>query len=152
MKKLNLLALAICAMSLSSCVTTRTMTATEKDVANSMISIAFADLDVSEQKLSYTYVPSKDVRKAGERNCLNVAIREALKKKGNDADVLVETQEATITRYGLFSKKIKSITVTGYPAKYKNFRPASEETYNEAILQNTIKVKEDNKVFKFFNK
>ena len=152
MKKLMILTLLLgVLMSMSSCAVKR-MTSSEKDIEKAMISIAFADLDVDNYKISYTYVPSKDVRRGGLSNCINVAIREALKKKGDDADILVETQEATVIRYGIFKNKIKSVTVTGYPARYKNFRSASEDTYNEVMKQSVIKVPENCQVFSFFKK
>ena len=45
-----------------------------------------------------------------------------------NADVLVESQQEIYVRQGLLGKKIKSVTVTGYPATYKNFKSVDEET------------------------
>ena len=54
------------------------------------------------------------------QNCINMAIHEALKSHGN-ADVLVQSEATVIKRTGLFSNKIRSVTVTGYPATFTDF-------------------------------
>lgn len=104
-----------------------------------MAAAALADLDVSSEKISYTLVPTRKVRKGGLQNCINTAIKEALKANGN-GDVLIETQQAVVQRAGLFACKIKSVTVTGYPAKYKNFRTADEETVKAALVNGSLKI------------
>ena len=63
---------------------------------------------------------------------------EALKANGG-GDVLIETQEAIVKRSGLFLRKIKSVTVTGYPATYKNFRNVDEQTLKKALVNGTLK-------------
>ena len=64
----------------------------------------FADLDVSTEKISYFYIPSKTVAIGGYDNIINTAVREALAANGN-ADVLValETQ-VNITQQALLSR------------------------------------------------
>lgn len=78
----------------------------------------YADLQVSPNKISYTMIPSKAVKDGGYKNVLATAIREALLANG-DADVIVGL-ESTVKcdRSG----EVESITVSGYPAKYINFR------------------------------
>lgn len=78
----------------------------------------YADLQVSSEKISYTMVPAKSVKDGGYKNILATAIREALLANG-DADVIVGL-ETTVKcdRSG----EVESITVSGYPAKYINFR------------------------------
>ena len=120
---------------LASCSTLH-QTATQKDVSTPIISAVISDLDVSDNKISYTYEPTRQVRKGGVQNCINSAIAEAL--KGSGGDVLVETQKAIVERRGLFVRKISKITVTGYPAKYKNFRNASEESLNKVISRGYV--------------
>ena len=61
----------------------------------------------------------------GLANVKAAAVAEALKQNGG-ADVLVDPQYETRTRRGLFGKKIKYVTVTGYPAKYKKFETATK--------------------------
>ncbi len=77
-------------------------------------------MEVSPKKISYTLNTTPEIRRGGLQNCINSAIHEALKQHGN-ADVLVQTEKAIIERKGLFGKKVKSVTVTGYPARYVSF-------------------------------
>ncbi len=132
MKKILLILLAVAGM--TSCSTVR-KTATQRDVVAPLAAAVISDLDVSNQKISYTYVPPRAVRRGGFANCKNAAIREALAQYG-DADVLVETQEVTVIRN--FMRRIQSITVTGYPAKYKNFRSADDATVQAAIVNGVL--------------
>ena len=97
--------------------------------------MSYADLDIKETKIVHTYRPSEEDRRAGVRNCVNTAIKEALATKGGNADVLIETQEAIVEKTGLFGKKVKSVTVSGYPATYKNFRPAKTDALEEAFVK-----------------
>ncbi len=110
----------IIASSVVSCTTTR-KTATSMNVNDVLKSETCADLVVSDRRISYTLNPRKSVRRGGMDNVKAYAVSEALKANGS-ADVLVEAQFETYVRRGLFGKKIKSVTVTGYPATYKNFR------------------------------
>ena len=82
-----------------------------------------ADLEVMPNKISFFYIPSNAVAKAGISNVVESAIREALLANGN-ADVLVGVEK----QFKLTNKgKVESITVTGYPAYYKNWRVLDEE-------------------------
>lgn len=135
MKK-SILALFVAACFMTSCSTVY-KTATTREITAPLAAAVIGDLEVSNQKITYTLYPSNKVRKVGLRNCINTAISEALEKNGG-GDVLVETQEAIIQRYGFFGKKIKSVTVTGYPAKYKNFRSADEQTVKAGIVSGSL--------------
>ncbi len=135
MKK-QLFLIAIVAAVVSSCTTTR-RTASQGNVTAALAAAVVSDLDVSNTKITYSYAPTSSVRKGGERNCINTAIAEALAQNGG-ADVLIETQEAIVERSGLCSKKIRTVTVTGYPAKYKNFRSADEETVKKGIVSGSL--------------
>lgn len=92
-------------------------TSTSVDVATPVLTETVAELNVSPKKITYTLRPSKAVRRGGEKNVIQTAVSEALKENGN-ADVLVGMQ------YEMKKKgsKIKYVTVTGYPATYKNFQ------------------------------
>lgn len=140
MKKLVFaLFVAACGLGMTSCSTTF-KSATQRDVVAPLAAAVIGDLDVSNQKITYTYYPTKTIRRGGYANCKNAAIREALAQYG-DADVLIETQEATVIRTGgIFKRagKIKAVTVTGYPAKYKNFRSADEETVKAGIVNGVL--------------
>ncbi len=119
MKKILLAAVVL--LGLASCTTT-SRTASTIDVNNQLKSDANVDLDVSQKRASFTIEPSKKIRRGGLRNVKAYAVSEALRYNA-EADVLVEPQFEVKIRTGLFgNKKIKSVTVTGYPAKYKNFR------------------------------
>jgi len=120
MKKV-ILGLAVVAMATTSCVT-RESTATTMDVETSLTSHNTGDLVVADKMVSYTYSPDKSVRRAGLRNVKRTAVAAILKENG--ADVLVAPQYQVVKRRGLFATKIVSVTVSGHPATYKNFRHA----------------------------
>lgn len=121
MKKV-ILGLAALALTTTSCVT-REATSSTLDVETSLNSRNTADLIVSDNVISYTLTPSKSVRRAGLDNIKRTAVAEALKQNGG-GDVLVAPQYQVVKRRGLFGTKIKSVTVSGHPAIYKNFRHA----------------------------
>lgn len=123
MKKL-VFGLAILAMGATSCTTTEN-TATTMNVETSLESNTTMDLVVSDRLVTYTLTPNKAVRAGGPANVRRTAVAEALKTVEGGADVLVAPRYQMVTRRGLFSKKIKSITVSGHPASYKNARPAA---------------------------
>ncbi len=139
-KLLAVMVVAACVM-LSSCSMTK-KTATSRQVNAPIVAAAVADLTITGNKISYTYTPPKGVWKAGVDNCINAAVSEALQNAGQGADVLAEMQYTLVVKgggglLGGNSGKVKSVTVTGYPARYKNFRPASSETLNSALSTGT---------------
>lgn len=109
------------ALLLTSSCTSLHKTATTETVATEIISFNEADLEVSPKKISFFYKPSRAERRGGEKNAIRCAVSEALKANGN-ADVLVAPQYVIKKKRG----NVKEITVTGYPATYKNFRPAAK--------------------------
>lgn len=135
MKKVFLL-MCVAALTITSCSTVK-KTATTRKVTAPIAAAVIGELEVSNQKITYTLEPSRKVRKGGLENCVNTAISEAL-EKNDRSDVLIETQKAIVQRYGLFGRKIKSVTVTGYPAKYKNFKSADEETVKAGIISGSL--------------
>ena len=82
------------------------------------ISPVAADLQISPNKIKYFMLVSESVRLGGLNNVISTAIWEALAANDN-SDVLVDPQ--TQIKYDK-NGEIESITVTGYPAKYVNFR------------------------------
>ncbi len=130
MKKL-IFALVVAAFAMTSCSTVK-KSASERSVGPSIIAAVISDLDISNTKITYTMKPSAKVRKGGVQNCINTAIREALAANG-DGDVLIETQQTVIQKTGLLGTKVRSVTVTGYPAKYHNFRTVDEATIKAGI-------------------
>ena len=119
MKKI--LILSVAAMAMISCSTVRN-SASLAEVDNKILAGAVADLEVSPRRLTYTYKTKARVRRAGTKNCIKTAVREALDANGG-ADILIQEEVTTITRFALFARnfqRLKSVTVSGYPAKYKN--------------------------------
>ena len=87
----------------------------------------FADLQVAPNKISYFFLPSQTVKNGGFDNIVNTAVREALIANGN-ADVLVGIeQQVKYDTYGV----VESITISGYPAKYVNFRSPGDDFLRE---------------------
>ncbi|MDE7159246.1 MAG: hypothetical protein K2O24_00155 [Muribaculaceae bacterium] len=117
MKKILLCGVIALAVGITSCNSLR-HTATTVDVNTELFSRSTADLKVSSNKISYTLKPTKAMRKAGEKAVIETAVAEALKANGN-ADVLVGMQYEIKKR----GKKVKYVTVTGYPASYVNITP-----------------------------
>lgn len=103
-------------MGFTSC-TSVLKTATVETIDTSITSFSSADLEVSTKKITYFYKPTKAETREGSGNAISSAVAEALKANGN-ADVLVAPQYVIKKRKG----KVKEVTVSGYPAFYKNFR------------------------------
>ena len=127
------------ALAAVSCTTT-TKTAREESVPYAMYNATVADLDVASQRITYTLDPSADICRGGLGNCKEAAIKEALEKNGN-ADLLVEPQFVISMKRGLFRKKVKSVTVSGRPAKYKNFRSLSDDVWTNKVFRDKNKQK-----------
>lgn len=116
----------------ASCTTT-TKTARTENIPYSMYNANAADLQVAE-RITYSYTPTKQVRRAGLPNCKKAAISEALAQNGN-ADLLVEPQFVVSVRRGLFSTKVKEVTVTGRPAKYVNIRSLGDKVWTDPVFR-----------------
>ncbi|MGM9768106.1 MAG: hypothetical protein ACI3Z0_06555 [Candidatus Cryptobacteroides sp.] len=124
MKK-YLLILAVALIS-ASCSTVLTTTATYDDAdATFRPTISVADVEVSGAKISYTYIPTKQIRKGGTANIINEAVRQALRSAGN-YDVLVAKETSITVKKKFFGSKISSVTVTGFPGNYVNWRSTEE--------------------------
>lgn len=108
------------ALALTSC-TTHEATSTTMKIPTSLTSDNVADLDVSDQLVTYTYTPDKAARRLGVRNVKRIAVSKALESAGG-GDILVSPQYEVVKRNGLFFSKVKSVTVKGHPATYKRSR------------------------------
>ncbi len=133
MKKLFFACVAVLAF--TSCSTSVSYTATTGKSAASLLSATVADLEVSPERVSATITPSKAIQRGGEENVKQAVEQEAL-KNGN-YDLLVDP-EFTITRSG-FKKKITSITVSGRPARFKNFRSLNDSVWCNPVFRLTYK-------------
>lgn len=138
MKK-QLFMAAVAALCLASCTTSYKTSRTE-NIPVSVYNATVSDLDVSPERVVYTMKPSKDIRRAGVTNCKSAAVQECLSKYGN-ADVLLEPRYVvSIKKTSLFSKvgKVTSVTVSGRPAKYKNFRSAPDAMLPQLVGKKEI--------------
>lgn len=138
MKKFFTLAVLASAMMFSSCSSRLVNTATHNriSVLDPVVAV-FADLKVSPTKIEYSYVPTKTVANGGAENIVNTAIREALLANGN-SDVMVALENQI--KYAS-DGTIESVTITGYPAKYVNFRSPGDEYLREVSKTNLGKKK-----------
>ncbi len=110
----------VCVALCCSCSVFRKSSSGVLDVQTSMSSVNTAELDVSPTKIYFNYLPTKQDCKTGLKNVINNAVTDALKE--HRADVLVGMQwDALTKKHG----KVRKVTVSGYPAKYKNFKPAN---------------------------
>ena len=129
MKKI-IFSLLVIAMSVTSCSFPAKLinSATHKkmSVAQPVVAV-FADLQVSPEKITYFMMPSKTVVMGGYDNVIDTAVREALLANGN-ADVLVALEKQV--KYDK-EGQIESVTITGYPAKYVNFRSPGDDYLKE---------------------
>jgi len=122
MKKFLLIVPVACLLLLASCGTTyqagMVHTATQVNVPTAISSTNIADLEVGE-RVTFTYTTTAQDR-AGYYaldNCKSAAIAAMLKQYGN-ADVIVAPEFK-------YPTDLKTIEVTGRPAKYRNFRGAN---------------------------
>lgn len=121
------------AILLSSCQTV-TKTARTADISSSLHSVAVADLEVADQRVTHTMTPSKEIRRGGLDNIKQAVEYEALTKHGN-ADVLLEPQYVISKKRTLFGSKITSISVSGRPAYYKNFRTLNDSVWSNPVFR-----------------
>jgi hypothetical protein len=130
MKKTLCLLLFFVGVCATSCKTIQS-TAEYKDPTTFLRNVTVADLDVADERISFTFEPSRSVRRGGNQNVIKAAIHEALRANGG-GDVLVDLEYITVTIPCLFSfslSPIREITVSGYPAKYKNFRSLDDSIW-----------------------
>ena len=112
---------------LSSCITT-TKTARTAATSSSIKNATVADLRVADHRISYTMSPSKAIQRAGLSNVKQAAIRECLEKNGN-ADVLVDAEFTIEQEKLLFGRRINLITVSGHPARFRNYHSLSDSVW-----------------------
>lgn len=142
---------ALLSILLSSC-ETLTKTARTADVSSSLQSVTVADLKVSD-RITYTMDPvKKEIRRGGVENVKRAVEAEALEKKGGNADVLLEPQYVFVKKRSLLGSKITSVTVSGRPAYYVNFRALNDSVWSNPYFRgvgamgtrklSTVKVKD----------
>ena len=131
MKKVFVLIMAIVAV--SSCALTRAGIQTA-EVKSPVVSTTITTLVVAAEPVTFIYSPSKAEAKALSLRELEAnALYLALQEFGGDEMVKVSYYVDGKTRlfWRLRGPKIKSISVTGYPATYTEFRePTAEDRLN----------------------
>ena len=101
------------------------------DFSSQLLSATVADLEVSPERITYTMSPKRSVRRGGLDNVKSTAEQEALKEHGG-GDVLLDPLYVISKRKGLLGSKVTSITVSGRPASYINYR-----TLNDSVWTNS---------------
>lgn len=133
---------ALCALfCLSSC-SIKTLQSTAKEIQPE-IGLYMADLDIKTEKVKNEFVFEKSLR-ISEKQMIENAIFNALDKINADYIVGLQTQiSSEFTSNGKL--KAKKVTVTGYPAYYKNVRPipASKFTAEELKAETPYIIKEN---------
>jgi len=130
-KSLGLLALSV--ILLTSC-QTMVKTARTAEVSSSLQSVTVADLKVTDERITHTMSPDRQIRRGGLANIQKAAEREALEKHG-DADVLLDPQYVVSKRRGLFGSKVTSITVSGRPAYFTNYRVLHDSVWSNPTFR-----------------
>lgn len=125
--------MVVAALALTSCTTT-IKTARVESVPYSMFNATVADLNAVGNRITYTMTPSKEIQRGGIANCKQAAINEALTANGN-ADMLLEPQFVISKKLTWCGIKITSVTVTGIPAKYSNFRSLPDEVWTDPVFR-----------------
>lgn len=141
MKKLFFL--GVMAAMLSSCsVLNRATVMSASNPAPMKTTTTVASLKVSDARISYTYTPRKaDAKRLTQSQLLDNAIFMALQENGN-GDVMVKVNYHVSVKRTMFGKRVTSITLSGYPAKYVDFRQPTDEDYKnlETFPQETLDV------------
>lgn len=134
-KVLFLIAAAVAMVSCGSSARLMNSASYKKMDVQPMVSL-IADLQVSPEKIIYTMVPTRTILLGGYDNVVNSAVREALQASGGyDVLVALETQ----VKYSA-DGQIESVTVSGYPARYTNFRSPDDSFWTSgafAAMQNS---------------
>lgn len=131
MKKL--LFLGAIALVMSSCTIHRATVVSTSVPAPMKTITTVASVDVEKNRISYTYTPTKvDSKRLSDNQLLDNAIYLALEENGK-ADVLVKVNYFITKRSSLFTRRVKSISVSGYPARYVDFRQPTETDYENFV-------------------
>lgn len=133
MKRISLL-LFSSALLLSSC-HTLTQTARTAEVGSSLQNATVVDIvPATDHRITHTLKPSQALQRGGMNNIKQAVEAEALVKYGN-ADVLLEPQYVIEKQQGLLRSKVTSITVSGRPAYYTNFRALHDSVWCNPVFR-----------------
>ena len=132
MKTLQILSITLLLFAFNSCKTIKTASSKNKEIAGPTViqKPVVADLIVSETKVTGTF---SSTGRTTVNTAKKMAIADALNKA--KADVLVEPQ------YEITKSFMRvDVTVKGYPANYKNFRPMEPK---DTLFINTVQPTKD---------
>ena len=125
MKKLVIL--AVVALLLASCSLHRANIGMTPVYSPTVETTTMASLDVSGKKITHVYYPERqDAKSLSQEQLVKNAVYDALRANGG-GDELVGLNYYITVRRGLFIKKVKSVSVSGYPATYTDFREPTQE-------------------------
>lgn len=134
----NLFAIGALAILLSSCATHKALVNTTSVKHPVIESTTMATVDVDQKRISYTYVPTKpDAKALSEAQLIQNAMYMALSTNGN-ADVLVKVNSFVTYKIGLFGKRVKSVSISGYPAHYTDFREPTDADLKSVSVFSTV--------------
>ena len=128
MKRIYILLVGATAL-LSSCNTLNKTARTAETPANLRTATVVDIVPATDTRITHTLYPDASLHRAGENNIRHAVEHEALVKYGN-ADVLLEPQYIVHKQRGLFRSKITSITVSGRPAYYTNYRALNDSVWS----------------------
>lgn len=103
------------------------------DVGSQLKNVTVVDLEASDKRVTYTLKPDKEVRRGGLENVKQAAEADILEE--HNADVLLEPRYVVSKKRTLFGKKITSVTVSGRPAYYKNYRSLSDSVWSSPVFR-----------------
>ena len=102
-------------------------------VGQQLKNVTVVDLEASDKRVTYTLKPDKEVRRGGLENVKQAAEADILEE--HNADVLLEPRYVVSKKRTLFGKKITSVTVSGRPAYYKNYRSLSDSVWSSPVFR-----------------
>lgn len=127
MKKTHIILASVIVL-FSSC-NTLVKTARTADTPTNLRTATVVDIvPATETRITHTLNPDASLQRGGEQNIRQAVEHEALVKFGN-ADILLEPQYIVQKERGLFRSKITSITVSGRPAYYTNYRTLHDSVW-----------------------
>lgn len=103
------------------------------NVGSQLQSATVVDLEAADKRVTYTLRPNKEVQRGGFENVKRAAEADVLKE--HNADVLLEPRYVVSEKRTLFGKKIESVTVSGRPAYYKNYRSLSDSVWSNPVFR-----------------
>lgn len=125
-------AVAVVALTLGSCSSIH-HTAYTEEVNTEIYNRTSADLVVSDNIITYKFIPSKEHERAGMGSLKAAAIQKALEANGG-GDLIVNPRFEIRKQF----KSIDYVIVTGHIGTYKHFHPMTTE---EANIVETLKNK-----------